>query len=810
MGELLRSALEALGPIAVLSAGGVALAVGIGLRVAPTRWRRGLPRGLDPLRRMNKRRLPYSTAYWLGAIVLLAGLFRAFLGDALHVPVVLGDELIYEGLAKGWAAQGEPVLRGSRDLADSVFYPLFVAPPFHFAADGASALVAAKVMNATAMAVTALPAYLFARRALPRGWALGVAALTVIVPWTMYAALIMTESLFYPVFVAYAVVLVWTLDRPTILRQAGLVGTLAVLVGVRAQGLSVALGTVVAIVLAGAVDERGLIAALRRFLPTLVVFAAGAATAIGASHAGVAVPTSSYNVLFHSVGAVGRILEWAVWTLGIYELPLGIVALAALPVALAGMLRRDGTPAVRSAAAATIGLGASLLASVALLSASPYGLNHLHERNLFYVTPLVLTCVAHWLRRGMERPLLLSMASAAACVALAWLLPQRLIHFSNNVDVPTASFLLALEARVPSVHLRLWLMLFAVVGAGTFLIARKPVFPIFAVILAFTAVTASVDIRDNLTSSQLRQLAWVDHALPSGATANLVYLGGRFQNCNANAGAQSGLTVWTEWFNARVTTVDYVGGANPADGLPPPTRLTIRRSGKIFRGGKPFSPDYVVLDSRQSIVGKRLDHADLSRITGAEDQRPPASLTLWRVTSPLRFKLLKFSGGSVRGRGLNLIPNGDFDTGVNGWAGNTGTETITAKPNKPGAAADTLMAVKTSGHLFSGVFLSRKLAVRQRTGYIFSFRVRGTRGQTVLPTLESFSTTSKTPSSIVQPSGVPLTGSWQLVVLDYTAPRGSTHVIPAIVLSGTHKTTIAVDSVRLVRGSSATPGICPP
>jgi hypothetical protein len=138
----------------------------------------------------------------LSAIVVLAALFRGSLSEALHVPVVLGDELIYEGLAKGWALQGEPLLRGSRDLADSVFYPLLLAPAFRVAADESGALTAAKLTNTAAMAVTAVPAYLLARRVVPRGWALGVAALTVIAPWTMYAALIMTESLFYPVFVA--------------------------------------------------------------------------------------------------------------------------------------------------------------------------------------------------------------------------------------------------------------------------------------------------------------------------------------------------------------------------------------------------------------------------------------------------------------------------------------------------------------------------------------------------------------------------------------------------------------------------------
>src|SRR4029077_4848678 len=97
------------------------------------------------------------------------------------------------------------------------------------------------------MTRTAVASFLLARRVVSRNWALGVAALTVLVPWTVYAALTMTESLFYPAFVAYAAVLVWTLERPTAARQAFALGTLAVLVGIRAQALTVALGAVAAI-----------------------------------------------------------------------------------------------------------------------------------------------------------------------------------------------------------------------------------------------------------------------------------------------------------------------------------------------------------------------------------------------------------------------------------------------------------------------------------------------------------------------------------------------------------------------------------
>ena len=224
--------------------GAALIVLGVGWRILPFRF--GLPE-----RRLVELGSHVSTAVALSSLVAVAAVLRIVLGAANHTPKVLGDELVYSGLAKGWALHAEPLLRGSLDVGHSTLYPLLLAPVFRWSANGASAAAAVKVINAVAMALTAFPAFALARRAVPRGWALGVAALTVLVPWTVYAALTMTESLFYPAFVTYAAVLVWTLERPTPARQAAALGTLAVLVGIRAQALTVALGAVAAILLCG-------------------------------------------------------------------------------------------------------------------------------------------------------------------------------------------------------------------------------------------------------------------------------------------------------------------------------------------------------------------------------------------------------------------------------------------------------------------------------------------------------------------------------------------------------------------------------
>jgi len=572
----------------------------------------------------------------LSVIVCLAAVFRIVLGAASHTPKVLGDELVYTGLAKSWALHGRPLLRGTTDVGHSTLYPLLIAPAMKLATDGADALAAVRTMNAIAMAVTAIPAYLLARRVVSDSWALVVAALSVAVPWTVYAALTMTESLFYPVFVSFAAVLAWTIESPTWRRQIAMLVLLAALVGVRAQGLSVALGAIAAIVLF-AVRSGGLRALPRRYALTLGVFAFAVLIGVVAAVAGVAVPTSAYNSVFDYASRLGGMLKWGLWSVGSFALALGVTALAAFPVALVAMLRRTASAQERAAAAVASMLTLAVLGSVALLSAGPYGLGVLHERSLFYVTPLVLVCLAHWLERGLVRPFWLSLACALGAVGVVAALPRHVVFRTNDVDVPSSSFFLALDERISSVGFHFWAIAIAVVGAATFLVARRTLFPIVTVAVAFVAIATQVDYTDGLSTQQAHTLAWVDRTLPEGTTATLVYVGFGFPASNPCAGPalveQQDLTTWTEFFNRSVDRVVHLYAPNVRDGLTS-KEVTATAGGLALQGGRPFRPLYVVLDSRQPIVGQRIGRFDL----GSVDASYPngSSLTLWKAVPPLR------------------------------------------------------------------------------------------------------------------------------------------------------------------------------
>ena len=96
-------------------------------------------------------------------------MFRLLLGRARTEPSVLGDELVYSGIAKGFALEGLPLFRGELDLAHSLLYPLVLGPTHLLAADGAIAFEATKAINAIVVASAAIPAYLLARRVAPSG-----------------------------------------------------------------------------------------------------------------------------------------------------------------------------------------------------------------------------------------------------------------------------------------------------------------------------------------------------------------------------------------------------------------------------------------------------------------------------------------------------------------------------------------------------------------------------------------------------------------------------------------------------------------
>jgi hypothetical protein len=571
----------------------------------------------------------------LTVVVATVAFVRSSLGAAHTLPTVLGDELLYVDLAKSIAVHGEPLLRGELNIGGSVLYPLFLSPAYALAPNGAAAFAAAKAMNAVAMALAAVPAYFLARRVVSHGWSLVVAVATVTVPWMQYGALTMTEPLFYPVFVAFALALVLALEQPTLRRQLLMLALLAALVGIRPQALAVVGSVVLAVLLRGLLDGA-LRRTTRAYLVTLVLISVALVAGLAAAAAGVQVPTSGYSAIFNVRYGILGVAKWTTWSLAVYLFALGVVGLVAFPLALVRLLRKDASRTESALGIGSLTLFLGILASVAVLSASPFGLGILHERSLFYVTPVVLVCFAYWLANGLRRPRTATAVVVAASLGAALSLPERIVHRTNNVDSPTSVFLTGLQGVASGVPDRLWLLGVAAAGCAALFLARRPIFLAASVALAFAAVGAAGDIRGPLSARQDRALAWVDHALPSGATATIVHVDLTRPDLPCAEVAEyeeQGLLVWTEFFNTRADRFVHVYGTRGRDGLQAPL-LTVGADGTVLDDGKPIEPRYVVVDSRQPIVGARVRRFDLTSI--GSSYRDGASLTLWRVTPPLR------------------------------------------------------------------------------------------------------------------------------------------------------------------------------
>src|SRR5260221_8087389 len=152
---------------------------------------------------------------WLAAIGFNSFLTGVVLGRSVRAPIVFNDELIYSTLARRLP---DGRLGAFSDIARSgygITYPLVIAPLFS-TAHLPAAYAATKTLNAAVFATAAVPAFLLARRILPVRWSMGVVVLTVFGPQSIFSALVMTETLFLPLFLWTCLAAVRMIEQPTL------------------------------------------------------------------------------------------------------------------------------------------------------------------------------------------------------------------------------------------------------------------------------------------------------------------------------------------------------------------------------------------------------------------------------------------------------------------------------------------------------------------------------------------------------------------------------------------------------------------
>ena len=116
-------------------------------------------------------------------------------------------------------------------------------------------------------------------------------------------------------------------------------------------------------------------------------------------------PTPPRRTRTYDVGAVSR---WLLWHLSELDLYVGLVPVFALVLLCVG--GKALSAAERAVVAATVSLVVLLAVEVAAFASQP-SVSRIEERNLFYVAPLLFTCLLLWIERGMPRP----RAAAVGC-----------------------------------------------------------------------------------------------------------------------------------------------------------------------------------------------------------------------------------------------------------------------------------------------------------------------------------------------------------------------------------------------------------
>jgi hypothetical protein len=550
---------------------------------------------------------------WLTALVALSTAIRIALGRLIVAPWIMVDELVYSELAKSVADEGRLLVRGVPTTGYGVLYPALLAPAWRAFDAVPDAYAAAKAINAVVMSLAAVPAYALARRLVAPGAALAAAALAVAVPSLLYTGTLMTENLFYPLFLVVALALVRTLERPTLARQAVLVALCALAFAARAQAVALLAAVALAPLALAALERRR--RALRSFAPLYGLLAALSLAAIAvAAVRGRPLLESlgAYRAALHSGYSAGAVLRYLLYHVAELDLYLGVVPFAAL------LVMWIGWRAAPAFAAASLALVVCTVAVVAAFASQP-SVARVQERNLFYVAPLALIALVAGVRAGRRT----TIGAAALAAALPAFLPYGRL-FSGEAVADTLAVLpwwSAHDRFLPLAAVR-WTALAASLAAGALFVAALgrswlllalPVGAYFVLVTAVAAVgahgmrSASLAARD--AGLDGADPAWVDRSVGEDGTVADLW-----------TGIPAPYAVWeTELFNRSIGPVYDL--RDPLPGHLPETRVSRRVDGVLVAAGRPVRARYALADGSVELAGDRL--------------ATQAGLTLYRVGGPL-------------------------------------------------------------------------------------------------------------------------------------------------------------------------------
>ena len=569
------------------------------------------------------RRIPVWL--WLLAIVVASADFRLLLAGGVAAPFIMVDEVIWAELGRGFADKGEPLVRGVAGPGYSVVYPLVISPAYALFDNLPRAYAAVKFINSVVMSLAAVPAYFLARRVVGQGPALLAALLAIAVPSLAYTGTVMTENVFYPLFLVVALVLVLLLERPTLVRVLLLAGLVALALETRIQAVAIVPAALLAPLVLALFQRRGVRETFSRYRALYGVFVALGLLALvlqlvtGRSTQDLLGAYAPVGSASYGLGNALHYLAWHVEELALYVL---VVPFAAAIVLLARA--RSLAPPLQAFLAALVSFTVCFVPIVAVF-ASRFS-DRIEERNLFYLAPLLVIALLAWVELGAPRPRVLAPVAAGASALLVLLIPfDRFLTTSAISDTLMLLPWWSLQDHVGSGWVRPAALALALALAAAFLFVPRrytvalPLLVFALWVLAVKPIWWGTHGFEHFARGSLFQgirtvkTDWIDRTLPSGAEAAFIW-----------TGRTDRLTVSeNEFFNRDVGPVYYV--ASPTPGGLPETRIHIDRvTGAVtLPGHRPVLSRYVIADSSFEPDGKAL-----ARDNGW-------GITLWRVNPPL-------------------------------------------------------------------------------------------------------------------------------------------------------------------------------
>jgi hypothetical protein len=588
--------------------------------------RNGRPEPAPPISRSPLARVPVWV--WLAALVVFSAVFRYGLSRRVVAPWIMVDELIYSELAKSFAETGHFLIRDVHHGAYGAVYPVLISPAWRVFSSVPDAYAAAKTIGSVLMSLTAIPAYFLARRLLSPLWSLLAAALAIAVPSMMYTGTLMTETVFYPIFVSAALALVLTLERPTLTRQLVLLGVCLLAFLTRSQAIVLIPAVATAPLLLAWLDRRRLVRVVREFRALYAVLAAAVLVALVAQLARGKSPLDvlgSYSVTGHADYHAGQVLKWLLYHVSELDLYLGVVPFAA--VLLLTFVARSLDRPLRVFLAATLPLTVWLLLEVAAFASalSP----RVEERNMFYVAPLFLIALLAWIERGMPRPAHAAAAAAVIAAALPGALPyHELIGTSAEADTLALLPLWWIQETLVNPSTIGVVVVVAAAALGVVFLRVSPRYALVLpglVFLWFAFATERIERFDHgfpkasvgalfqgMTTSRRD---WVDAAVGRNADVAFVYSG--------KDPTQQPLPLWeNEFFNRSVGPVYYL--KQPSMGGLPETHVTPGPDGVfVLPNDAPVRSKYVLTDTSVQLAGKVIG---IDEVRGIVLRRTPDGL----------------------------------------------------------------------------------------------------------------------------------------------------------------------------------------